>query len=117
MHVLGLGGGTNGVSGCLDPCQFITIDGNSLSTDDLRQLGRGRYKIKVRLGLRLGGHKPCASALSPHNNSRSQVHLHTLGPLLFLLPPQISKEAETLVLKARNLVEQILAENKGRGVK
>lgn len=25
----------------------MTIDGNSLATDDLLQLGRGRYKIKV----------------------------------------------------------------------
>lgn len=28
--------------------QFLTLDGNSLTTDDLLQLGRNRYKIKVQ---------------------------------------------------------------------
>jgi hypothetical protein len=27
--------------------QYIFLDGDSLSTNDLRQLGQGRYKIKV----------------------------------------------------------------------
>jgi len=27
--------------------QYIFLDGDSLSTNDLRQLGKGRYKIKV----------------------------------------------------------------------
>ncbi|OXA58564.1 histidine ammonia-lyase [Folsomia candida] len=29
------------------PTEYMTIDGNSLATDDLLQLGRGRYKIKI----------------------------------------------------------------------
>ena len=27
--------------------QYISVDGNSLSTDDLMHLGKGEYKIKV----------------------------------------------------------------------
>ncbi len=30
------------------PDEYLFLDGNSLSTDDLLQLGKGRYKIKVR---------------------------------------------------------------------
>ncbi|XP_077980951.1 histidine ammonia-lyase-like [Glandiceps talaboti] len=29
------------------PCQFLSLDGYSLSTDDLVQLGKGNYKIKL----------------------------------------------------------------------
>ncbi len=32
---------------CL-PDEYLYLDGNSLSTDDLLQLGKGRYKIRVR---------------------------------------------------------------------
>jgi len=31
------------------PDEFLCLDGNCLSTDDLLQLGKGRYKIKVGL--------------------------------------------------------------------
>ena len=29
------------------PDEYLALDGNSLSTDDLRQLGKGRYKIRL----------------------------------------------------------------------
>lgn len=51
---------------------MLFLDGTSLTTDDLRQLGRGRYKIKL------------------------------------------TKESEHNVIKARNLIEKILKENKGK---
>ena len=33
------------------PEDYLALDGNSLSTDDLRQLGKGRYKIRITKGL------------------------------------------------------------------
>lgn len=46
--------------------QYIALDGDSLSTEDLVNLGKGRYKIKVRGGGRGG---QCLSAPAGHGRT------------------------------------------------
>ena len=38
------------------PEDYLALDGNSLSTDDLRQLGKGRYKIRITKGLSMSNY-------------------------------------------------------------
>ena len=38
------------------PEDYLALDGNSLSTDDLRQLGKGRYKIRITKGLSISNY-------------------------------------------------------------
>ena len=38
------------------PEDYLALDGCSLSTDDLRQLGKGRYKIRITKGLSMSNY-------------------------------------------------------------
>ena len=51
------------------PEDYLALDGNSLSTDDLRQLGKGRYKIRITKGLSISNY-PKFYPISIHNFSK-----------------------------------------------
>ena len=43
------------------PDEYLLLDGNSLSTDDLLQLGKGLYKIRLTKEAEEKARDPCAA--------------------------------------------------------
>lgn len=85
--------------------QSICLDGNSLTSTDLVNLGRGLYKITV-------SHQP--NTLD--GRRRSLTHFFLVG-CFFGGGCQLSAEAERNVVKSRELLDTIVKENKGRDAK
>lgn len=83
------------------PVQYISLDGNSLTSTDLVNLGRGLYKIKVKIYDRI----LC------HGLSALIFNLNLIIPFANIF--QLTAEAERKVVQARELLDTIVKENKG----
>lgn len=83
------------------PVQYISLDGNSLTSTDLVNLGRGLYKIKVMIN----------DCILCHGLSVLIFNLNLIIPFANIF--QLTAEAEKKVVQARELLDTIVKENKG----
>lgn len=87
--------------------QNISLDGNSLTSTDLVNLGKGLYKIKV------SGLCWMSTIVLWFKNEHLQTIFLNGNALQLLSDPQLTPEAEQKVEQSRELLDTIVKENKG----
>ena len=83
------------------PTEYMLLDGCSLSTDDLLQLGKNMYKIKVLLYTLCI--KRCHCVILSKSSGKIINHVFVL---------QLTKDSEDKVSKSRALIDDIVKESK-----